>query len=465
MIRKCLFILILFCGYDISAQSGELVENGDLNNTSPVLSDLAYSKSSLKLGYYKITNETELKKRDLFTPPNSDGNFMIADVNSVYEGKRLWYTKVKVEAGKTYSFSYWVTIIPSERLTLSILRIYEPPKLKFTVDGKSIGKFFLLKYTFEDWQLYKNVYTAGDSSGEITIAVEVLLGLYVDIYLALDNFSFKEVEDVYSDHQKKVLPEKDIADTIKPVETIVHADTVKEIPEKPIATIEPEIKKDSIVKEKTEPPVIITKKVSEKPVQSKITPPVVAKKEIIKVPVPKVENKAPAPIVKPVQKIPKVIPKENPKAVVKRTEKKKPVEIPPLPEKKVEEVRNSEDIFSKPPVTGAKLNLGHVYFEQGKSTLTSNSYDELDNLVKYLNKYPSVRIRLEGHTDIQGDPGKNQALSEQRVQYLKEYMVEKGIAENRIEYIGYGSSRPLNSGRIEALRKLNRRVEVVVLSQ
>jgi outer membrane protein OmpA-like peptidoglycan-associated protein len=82
-----------------------------------------------------------------------------------------------------------------------------------------------------------------------------------------------------------------------------------------------------------------------------------------------------------------------------------------------------------------------------------------------MNKYPTVRIRLEGHTDNQGNPVANKELSENRVKETKKYLVEHGIADNRIEWVGYGGTRALNSNRVEALRKLNRRVEVVIIDK
>jgi len=108
---------------------------------------------------------------------------------------------------------------------------------------------------------------------------------------------------------------------------------------------------------------------------------------------------------------------------------------------------------------GESIVLKHVLFAQSKTDLLPSSYPELEKLVETLKQDPSVSIEISGHTDNQGERGKNIALSENRAKKVKDYLVEKGIAENRITYVGYGSDKPLNGNKTETERQWNRRVE------
>jgi outer membrane protein OmpA-like peptidoglycan-associated protein len=112
-----------------------------------------------------------------------------------------------------------------------------------------------------------------------------------------------------------------------------------------------------------------------------------------------------------------------------------------------------------------KLQLSNLYFERSKYKLLAASTPKLDELATFMKKYPTVMIRLEGHTDSQGDHKLNVALSENRAKEVRKYLVDQGIDENRIEWIGYGGQRPINSNANEFLRQKNRRVEVVILSK
>ncbi len=76
---------------------------------------------------------------------------------------------------------------------------------------------------------------------------------------------------------------------------------------------------------------------------------------------------------------------------------------------------------------------------------------------------PKVEIELNGHTDNRGDAKKNIILSQQRVERIKSYLVSKGISSKRIKGKGFGGTRPIATNDSEEARKLNRRVEFVIL--
>jgi outer membrane protein OmpA-like peptidoglycan-associated protein len=113
--------------------------------------------------------------------------------------------------------------------------------------------------------------------------------------------------------------------------------------------------------------------------------------------------------------------------------------------------------------TGKSIILKNVLFYQSKAVMIPESYNELDQLVALMHQYPNMVIELSGHTDNQGDYKKNIILSEDRVATVKQYLVSKGISEERIVGIGYGPKYPVASNYSEITRRLNRRVEFKIL--
>ncbi|MCG8311076.1 MAG: OmpA family protein [Cytophagales bacterium] len=120
--------------------------------------------------------------------------------------------------------------------------------------------------------------------------------------------------------------------------------------------------------------------------------------------------------------------------------------------------------FSLIPLeVGATIRLNNVYFQRGTSDLLDDSFAELDQVVDMMEENPTVKIELLGHTDNQGSSKLNLKLSQERVDKVKMYMTEHGIASKRIKGKGYGGSRPVASNASEETRKLNRRVEIKIL--
>jgi OOP family OmpA-OmpF porin len=104
--------------------------------------------------------------------------------------------------------------------------------------------------------------------------------------------------------------------------------------------------------------------------------------------------------------------------------------------------------------------LATLLFTQSTDTLEISATSQLDSLVSYFRTRTDLKVMLKGHTDNIGDFDKNLLLSSQRVQVVKKYLLEKGISADRIEGVGYGSTRPTQKNQSEELRRLNRRVEV-----
>lgn len=105
----------------------------------------------------------------------------------------------------------------------------------------------------------------------------------------------------------------------------------------------------------------------------------------------------------------------------------------------------------------------NVLFESGSATLLPVSFDELDRLVELLTKVPELSVDIAGHTDDVGGDAANLKLSENRAASVKTYLIEQGIAENRISTTGYGKSKPVASNDTEEGRAKNRRTTFKLL--
>ena len=104
-------------------------------------------------------------------------------------------------------------------------------------------------------------------------------------------------------------------------------------------------------------------------------------------------------------------------------------------------------------------NFNAAKFEAGKADLNDDAKFVLHDLVKILNKQPQLRLKIEGHTSDEGDATFNQKLSENRAKAVVDFLISKGIAADRLEYEGKGSSEPLDPNN----REVNRRTEIIVI--
>jgi len=120
-------------------------------------------------------------------------------------------------------------------------------------------------------------------------------------------------------------------------------------------------------------------------------------------------------------------------------------------------------IDTTPVVKIDRIILKDILFVQSKSDLLPQAKKELDLIAEWMSRDTDVRVRFIGHTDNQGDLKLNVILSEQRVANVKLYLISKGIAEDRIETVGYGGAFPIRDNTWEESRKLNRRVEMEIL--
>ncbi len=112
-----------------------------------------------------------------------------------------------------------------------------------------------------------------------------------------------------------------------------------------------------------------------------------------------------------------------------------------------------------------KRNYGvmtDTYFD-ARNRLVTNAYLMLDQVVMLMNKYPTLKLDIEVHTDNQGVPGALQTLSQTRAQVIVNYLINRGVSASRLTPHGYGSTRPVASNADWLDRRLNRRVEFTII--
>jgi len=109
--------------------------------------------------------------------------------------------------------------------------------------------------------------------------------------------------------------------------------------------------------------------------------------------------------------------------------------------------------------------FNQVYFESSSAKLQSISRVELDALVTYLTNTKQATILIEGHTDNTGSVAQNNLLSLQRAESIMQYLVSKGVAGNRIQAKGLGSSMPIADNTTAAGRAKNRRTSFTITLQ
>lgn len=110
------------------------------------------------------------------------------------------------------------------------------------------------------------------------------------------------------------------------------------------------------------------------------------------------------------------------------------------------------------------LNMpGNITFMTGSADLNASFFRVLDGVALVLKKYDKTIVEVDGHTDSVGKPDYNQKLSERRANAVAQYLISKGIKQERTLTVGAGEMHPVASNETEAGRTLNRRVELTLL--
>ncbi len=106
------------------------------------------------------------------------------------------------------------------------------------------------------------------------------------------------------------------------------------------------------------------------------------------------------------------------------------------------------------------LVLEGVSFKSGSAELTPGSIAVLDKVAESLGAWPEVRLEVQGHTDSSGSAELNRNLSQKRAETVRDYLVMKRIAPERVTAVGYGEDRPIADNGSREGRATNRRVEL-----
>ena len=88
------------------------------------------------------------------------------------------------------------------------------------------------------------------------------------------------------------------------------------------------------------------------------------------------------------------------------------------------------------------IEVPNIFYDFAKWDLRPESMVALDKLVETLNDNPTITIELSSHTDSRGTDADNQILSQKRAQSVVDYLIEKGIARDRLTAKGYGEGTP-----------------------
>lgn len=126
------------------------------------------------------------------------------------------------------------------------------------------------------------------------------------------------------------------------------------------------------------------------------------------------------------------------------------IDLVPIPEE--------ETLAESKPVV-----LRNVFFETGSAALLDLSKVELDRLKKLLENNTALKIKINGHTDNVGSEEDNLQLSEARAKAVRDYLIESGIAEQRLQYEGFGETIPIDSNETDEGRRNNRRTEFEII--
>ena len=102
-----------------------------------------------------------------------------------------------------------------------------------------------------------------------------------------------------------------------------------------------------------------------------------------------------------------------------------------------------------------------VYFDYDSSEIRAEFVEVVTAHAAYLVKYPTARVRLEGHTDERGSREYNIGLGERRAQVVRRALMLQGVSEAQITTVSYGEERPAAPGSDEAAYAQNRRVQLV----
>ncbi|MEP7128612.1 MAG: OmpA family protein [Chitinophagales bacterium] len=122
-----------------------------------------------------------------------------------------------------------------------------------------------------------------------------------------------------------------------------------------------------------------------------------------------------------------------------------------------------DTIIKKEDLTTINSSAKSIDFQSGKDKLTAESYPQLDAIVAIMKQYPDRKWIINGHTDNTGNATSNLDLSIKRATTVQRYFISKGIGADHLFADGHGDNDPIADNNTPEGRKMNRRVEIIMV--
>lgn len=128
-------------------------------------------------------------------------------------------------------------------------------------------------------------------------------------------------------------------------------------------------------------------------------------------------------------------------------------------------VVKAADLKAETIEVGKAYTMKDILFATNSYELNAASKFVIDQFIVFLKENPKIKIEIQGHTDDKGNPAENLKLSDNRSKAVMEYIVSKGVAQNRITAQGFGQTKPKVPNTSETNRALNRRTEFLIVAK
>jgi len=163
----------------------------------------------------------------------------------------------------------------------------------------------------------------------------------------------------------------------------------------------------------------------------------------------------------------KAVMKEEPTMGKEAVEKQAPVQAAPAQAApaKAEEQKVDEAAMAAALADKEASQFADIHFAYDRSDLRPDARKILDMHAKWLKAHPEFKARIEGNCDERGTVEYNMALGQRRAASAMKYLVDLGVAKNRLSTISYGKERPLDPGHNEEAWAKNRRDHFSVTRQ
>ncbi len=141
-------------------------------------------------------------------------------------------------------------------------------------------------------------------------------------------------------------------------------------------------------------------------------------------------------------------------AKLKQLTKKQYIQPSIMPELQIDKVSKDQTI-----------RVRSLHFKADSTNISQESQQVIDEIYRFLDYYPNVKIEIGGHANLKPKKEYAQKLSQRRAESVRNYLIEKGIQEDRVVPVGYGNTKPIVESVNRIANKLNQRVEIKILEK